>query len=110
MSTASRVVLSYPMDLSDWSRQQVDTDHFHAWLRRVHDDVERGDTWIEFVDIGCCGSTYDVPLRVEEVQGGDRMGPDTEIEYTVREACDLQGGWKVQSEDGPAPYASEEDA
>jgi hypothetical protein len=108
MSTASRVVLSYPMDLSDWSRKQVDTSHFHAWLRRVHDEVGRGDTWVEFVDIGCCGSTYDVPLRVEEVQGGDRMGPDTEIEYTVREACDLDGGWQVQSADGPAPDASED--
>lgn len=108
MSEASRVVLSYPSDLSDWSRKQVDTDHFHAWLRRVHDVVEEGDTWVEFVDVGCCGSTYDVPLRVEEVQGGDLMGPDTTIEYTLREACDLESGWKVQSADGPPPKASEE--
>jgi hypothetical protein len=107
MSTASRVRLSYPSDLSDWSRKQVDTDHFHAWLRRVHDDVAVGDTWVEFVDIGCCGSTYDVPLRVEAVEGGGEMGPGTEIEYAVREACDLEGGWKVQSEDGPPPAASE---
>jgi hypothetical protein len=108
MTAADRVVLSYPTDLSDWSRQQVDTDHFHAWLRRVHDSVAVGDTWTEFVDVGCCGSTFDVPLRVEAVEGGDEMGPETTIEYTTREACDLQGGWKVQSADGPPPAASEE--
>jgi len=107
MGTAARVVLSYPRDLSEWSRKQVDTDHFHAWLRRVHDHVEAGDTWTEFVDVGCCGSTYDVPLRVEAVEGGDRMGPETAIEYTLRDACDLESGWKVQSADGPPPTAGD---
>jgi len=107
MGTASRVVLSYPSDLSEWSRQQVATDHFRAWLRRVHDVAEAGDTWTEFLDVGCCGSTYDVPLRVEEVQDGDRMGPETTIEYTLREACDLDGGWEVQSAAGPASNARE---
>lgn len=107
MVTAEHVVLSYPLDLSDWSRQQVATAHFKAWLRRVHDTVEVGDTWVEFVDVGCCGSTFDVPLRVEAVDGGDSMGPETSIEYTTRDACDLQGGWKVQSADGPAPATSE---
>ncbi|MFC4408232.1 hypothetical protein [Haloarchaeobius iranensis] len=103
MSThATRVVLSYPTNLSDWSRRQVDTDHYHAWLRRTHDAVEVGDVWKEFVDVGCCGSTYDVPLRVEAVEGGSTMGPDTEIEYTVRESCELGGGWEVQSAAGPA--------
>ncbi|WP_257298268.1 hypothetical protein [Haloarchaeobius sp. FL176] len=103
MSThATRIVLSYPANLSDWSRRQVDTDHYHAWLRRTHDEVAVGDVWEEFVDVGCCGSTYDVPLRVEAVEGSATMGPDTEIEYTVREACEIGGGWEVQSAAGPA--------
>ncbi|WP_435319520.1 hypothetical protein [Haloarchaeobius sp. TZWSO28] len=99
---ASRVVLSYPADLSDWSRDQVATSHFKAWLRRTRETAAVGDIWEEFVDVGCCGSTFDVPLRVEEVEGGDEMGPDTDIEYTVREQCGLEGGWKVQSQAGPA--------
>ncbi|WP_435333894.1 hypothetical protein [Haloarchaeobius sp. TZWWS8] len=101
--TATRVVVSYPEDLSGWGRQQVDTSHFRAWLRKKHGTAEPGDVWVEFVDVGCCGSTYDVPLRVEEVEGGPELTPETAIEYTVREACGVQGGWKVQSKAGPEP-------
>ncbi|WP_267640843.1 hypothetical protein [Haloarchaeobius amylolyticus] len=99
---ATRVVLSYPADLSSWSRDQVATSHFRAWLRRTRETATVGDIWEEFVDVGCCGSTYDVPLKVEAVEGGAAMGPDTDIEYTVREQCDIGGGWEVQSQAGPA--------
>lgn len=98
---ADRVVISYPGDLSGWGRIQVDTPHFKAWLRKTVGTVEEGHLWEEFLDVGCCGSTYDVPLRIEELEGGDTLGPDTEIEYTVRDVCGLEGGWKVQSEAGP---------
>jgi len=98
---AARVVLSYPADLSDWGRGQVDTPHFRAYLRKTLGEVEEGDVREEFVGVGCCGSALDVPLRVEEVQGGSRVGPDTDLEYAVREACGVQGGWRVQSADGP---------
>ncbi|PSP82419.1 hypothetical protein BRC83_08940 [Halobacteriales archaeon QS_1_68_17] len=99
--TAEHVVVSYPADLSDWGRFQVEKPSFVSWLRKTRDDVAAGDTWEEFVGVGCCGNTLDVPLRVEDVVGGDRMGEDTDIEFSVREACDIQGGWAVQSDGGP---------
>ncbi|MEF8882189.1 MAG: hypothetical protein V5A34_06675 [Halapricum sp.] len=99
--TASHLVCSYPADLSDWGRHRVDSPAFRAYLRKAHDVATAGDTWTEFVGVGCCGSALDVPIRVERVEGGERIGPGTGIEFTVREACDLDGGWQVQSADGP---------
>lgn len=106
---AARVVISYPADLSDWGRMQVDTRYFRAYLRKVHDELREGETFEEFVGVGCCGNTLDVPLRIERVEGGSRMGEDTEIEYAVREACDVQGGWRVQSAGGPATSKTDEE-
>jgi hypothetical protein len=100
-STATRVVLSYPADLSKWGRDQVATPHFRNYLGKVHDTAAVGDAWAEFVGVGCCGDALDVTLQVEQVDGGDRIADDTAFEYEVREACDVQGGWKVQSADGP---------
>ncbi|PSQ29094.1 hypothetical protein BRD03_01095 [Halobacteriales archaeon QS_9_68_17] len=99
--TADTVVVSYPADLSEWGRFQVEKPSFRAFLRRTRDEAAEGDAWEEFVGVGCCGNTLDVPLRVESVEGGDRVGDGTEFEFDVREACDLQGGWRVQSADGP---------
>jgi len=99
---ARRVVVSYPADLSGWGRHQVETSRFRAYLRRVHDRAAAGDEWPEFVGVGCCGDSLDVPLRVERVDGGSRLADDTQIEFEVREACDLDGGWQVQSEAGPS--------
>jgi hypothetical protein len=99
--TADTVVVSYPADLSEWGRFQVEKPSFRAFLRRTRDEAAEGDAWEEFVGVGCCGNTLDVPLRVESVEGGDRVGDETEFEFDVREACDLQGGWRVQSADGP---------
>ena len=98
---ATRVVVSYPADLSGWGRRQVDTRHFRAYLLKTMGEVQVGDEWAEFLDVGCCGSALDVPLRVEAVEGGHRVTADTALEYTVREACGVQGGWRVQSADGP---------
>ena len=99
--TADTVVVSYPADLSEWGRFQVEKPSFRAFLRRTRDEAAEGDAWEEFVGVGCCGNTLDVPLRVESVEGGDWVGDETEFEFDVREACDLQGGWRVQSADGP---------
>lgn len=101
MAPAQRVVISYPADLSDWSRRQVDTRWFKAYLRKTMGEASEGREWNEFVDVGCCGNAHDVPLRIEAVHGGDEVGEATDIEYTVREACGVQGGWRVQSADGP---------
>jgi hypothetical protein len=101
-TVADRVVVSYPEDLSDWGRFQVEKPSFCAFLRKTRDDAEPGDVWEEFVGVGCCGNTLDVPLRVERVEGGSRIGDDTEIVYEVREACGIQGSWRVQSKGGPS--------
>lgn len=100
-TAARRVVVSYPADLSAWGRDQVATPHFKSYLRKVHDTVAAGDTWAEFVGVGCCGDSLDVPLQVERVDGGSRMASDTSIEYEVRDACEVEGGWRVQSAGGP---------
>jgi len=99
--TATRVVLSYPADLSDWGRDIVEDTPFLSYLPKAHDRAEPGETWEEFVGVGCCGSALDVPLRVEETEGGNRLTEETAFEFTVREACDLEGGWEVQSAAGP---------
>lgn len=96
-----RVTLSYPADLSGWGRDQLTTKHFKAYLRRVHDAASPGDTWNVFLDVGCCGDSLDVPLRVESVDGTGDIHEATEVEYVEREACGLQGGWQVQSAAGP---------
>lgn len=99
--SASRVVISYPADLSEWGRRQVETPHFRAYLRKTLDIVSQGEQFEEFVGVGCCGNSLDVPLRIETTDGGTRIGPETTIEYVVREACNLNGGWQVQSAAGP---------
>ena len=98
--TAARVVLSYPEQLSQWGRDQVETDRYCGYLRKVIDDLTVGREFEEFADVGCCGDSLDIRFRIERVDGGDEMGPDTEIEFTTREA-DHEGGWRVQSAAGP---------
>jgi hypothetical protein len=100
--TATTVTISYPADLSDWSRDQLDGRVFRAYLRRKLDRPAVGDEWEEFVDVGCCGSANHVGLRIEAVEGGDCVGEETRIAYTTRDACHVGGGWEVQSEAGPA--------
>jgi hypothetical protein len=102
LAAADRVVVSYPEDLSDWGRFQVEKPSFRGFLRKTKTDrVRQGDVWEEFVGVGCCGNTLDVPLRVERIDGGETLGPETEVAFEVREACGIAGGWQVQSEDGP---------
>ena len=99
--TADRVVVSYPADLSDWGRMQVEKPSFRAFLRKTRESAAAGDDWTEFVGVGCCGDTLDVPLRVEHVEGGTGIDADTEVSFEVRAACDLDGGWLVQSQAAP---------
>ncbi len=98
---ATHVVVSYPADLSDWGRDTVEGSPFRSYLPKAHETAEEGEVWEEFVGVGCCGDTLDVPLRVESVEGGSRLTQETTFEFTVREACDIQGGWQVQSAGGP---------
>jgi hypothetical protein len=98
----SKLVVSYPEDLSDWGRFQVEKPAFRAYLTKTLGEVHEGDEWEEFVGVGCCGNTLDVPLRIEAVEGGSEVTRETEIEYSVREACGVRGGWLVQSAGGPS--------
>jgi hypothetical protein len=100
-NAAARIVVSYPEDLSDWGRFQVEKRSFRAYLTKTLGEVREGDEREEFVGVGCCGNTLDVPLRIESIEGGPEVVRETEIEYTVREACGLAGGWRVQSAGGP---------
>ena len=93
---ATRVVVSYPEELSDWGRDQVESDRYRNYLRRVLGDVEVGYEFEEFADVGCCGDTLDIPFRVESVDGPATVGPETTIEFTTRDA-EMEGGWLVQS-------------
>ena len=99
---ATCVTVSYPEDLSEWGRFQVEKPSFRAYLRKTLGDVREGEVREEFVGVGCCGNTLDVPLRIERVEGGRTVGMETDVEYEVREACGVQGSWRVQSAGGPA--------
>lgn len=101
MSTADRITLSYPEDLSGLGRWQLDERSFQAYLRRVHDTAHVGDVWDVFLDVGCCGDSMDLGLRIEAIEGGTEIGDDTDFEYVTREECMPQRGWEVQSAAGP---------
>ena len=94
---AERVVVSYPADLSQWGRDIIEDAPFRAYLGKTLGTVEPGEEVEVFVGVGCCGNTLDVPLRIETIEGGDTVTEGTEIEYDVREACGIEGGWAVQS-------------
>lgn len=101
MGAATRVVLSVPADLSPWGRRQLETPWFRAYLRKTLGTVREGDVTEEFLDVGCCGSTLDVSLRVERVAGGDAVTDSTDLTYVDRAADGVVGGWAVQSRSGP---------
>jgi hypothetical protein len=102
---ATRVVLSYPEGLSDWGRDQVETDRYRGYFARVMDRAAVGDVREEFVNVGCCGDSLDVPFRVERLEvDGDAVDVavvtgDTAVDYETRSG-DVAGGWRVQSAAG----------
>jgi hypothetical protein len=100
MTQATRVLLSYPEALSKWGRDQVEAARYRNYLRKVVDDLSVGAEFEEFADVGCCGDSLDIRFRVESVEGGDEMGPETHISFTTRRD-DHDGGWRVQSAAGP---------
>jgi len=93
---ATRVVLSHPADLAEHGRRRIRQEYYRTFLRKTKGRVTEGEEWEEFTDIGCCGSQMDVPIRVETVEGGDRMGPETAIEYVEHEERGRNPGWSVQ--------------
>jgi hypothetical protein len=84
--TADRIRLSYrPVDAetadeAGFTVESLREETFLTYLRRAHDGpVAVGDEWAEFVNCGC-GTTEDVVLRVEAVEGGSTIDESTGIE------------------------------
>jgi hypothetical protein len=101
-SVATRIELSFPADIGTHGRKRIRSEYYMTYLKKVHDSAEVGDEWDEFTDVGCCGSRMDLPLQVETVEGGTRIGLETTIEYTEREACGVNPGWSVQYDEPDA--------
>jgi hypothetical protein len=99
---ATLVRLSYPADLGTHGEKRIRADYYRDYLRSAKERAAPGDEWDEFTDVGCCGSQMDMPLVVEAVDGGSRIGPETEVEYTEREACGINQGWSVQHDEPEA--------
>lgn len=74
---ADRVVLAHTDDVAE----QVRTVAYVQYLRRSKaGPVAVGDEWSEVVSDGC-GRTTRITLSVRAVEGGRRIGPETEIGY-----------------------------
>jgi hypothetical protein len=103
---ATRVVLSYPEGVGGWARDQIETDRYRGYFARVLEEVAVGDRREEFVDVGCCGDSLDVPFRIERVEVDGEpvdeatVAADTEVAYRTRPG-EVDGGWRVQSSGGP---------
>lgn len=96
---ATRVVVSHPTALSRWGRNQLTSDCYVSYLRKTLGTVHVGREFEES-DVGCCGDSLDVPLRIEAVDGGSEVGMETTVEFVERDAP-MAGGWRVQSAAGP---------
>jgi len=79
-AVAERVVVRYA-PVTDRVTEELATSRYSAYLRRAEDGpVTVGDEWDHFVSRGC-GDTRDVTLTVHAVEGGDRVGDDTEFTF-----------------------------
>ena len=68
----------------DRTVEAVGSERYRAYLRRAHEGpVTVGAEWAEFVSRGC-GSTRDVTLSVESVEGGTEIGEETAFAFASR--------------------------
>ncbi|MFC6614075.1 hypothetical protein ACFQAS_03725 [Halopenitus salinus] len=68
----------------EWLAEGIREPIFRRYLRRAHAGaIAVGDEWEEFVSCGCA-SPEDVVLRVESVESGTEMGPETTIDVVPR--------------------------
>ncbi|NUB90877.1 hypothetical protein HTZ84_13450 [Haloterrigena sp. SYSU A558-1] len=86
---AERIVVSYPAALSEAGRRQLEKQSFRSYLHKTHGEARAGDVWEEFVGVGC-GTTRDVSLRVERVDGGAEITDETAISYAARDDGELE--------------------
>ncbi|MCU4739805.1 hypothetical protein [Natronoglomus mannanivorans] len=82
-TTASAVTVSY-RPATERVRQELQTPSYRGYLRKAQRGrVAVGDEWSEFVSCGC-GTTEDVELRVERIEGGSAIGTETAFEFVSR--------------------------
>ncbi len=85
---ADRITVTYPATAGDHVGSNLQTDSYRGYLRTTKAGTAAvGDEWEEFVS-GGCGSTTDVVLRVEAIEGGDRIGEKTEVAFEPRSEND----------------------
>lgn len=80
------VVVSYPRELSGWAQLQLETPWFIGYLRRTLGEIREGDVREEFVDVGCCGHSPTIELRIES-PGTAVVDEDTTIRFIARESA-----------------------
>lgn len=85
----NEVELSYPADLSGWAQLQLTTPWFKGYLRRTLGTVTKGEIRTEFVDVGCCGHSPPIELRIES-PGTTIVDEDTEIRFVQRTSVTAQ--------------------
>lgn len=79
---ADTVVLSHDGD--DSTEASLRKHSYIRYLQRSKaGPVTEGDVWAEFVNCGC-GTTEDVQLRVERLEGGTTIGEDTTFHFERR--------------------------
>ncbi|WP_459192998.1 hypothetical protein [Halosimplex sp. J119] len=83
-AVAARVVLRYD-PVTDRVSEELSKPRYSAYLRTEEaGPVAAGDAWEHFVSRGC-GATRDVTLTVEAVEGGQRVGEETEFTFVPAE-------------------------
>lgn len=81
---ADRVLLAHTESVAEELRTPV----YRQYLRRSKSGpVTVGDEWSEVVSDGC-GETTRVTLRVRAIECGQRIGPETAIDYERVEKWD----------------------
>lgn len=110
---ADRVVVSFRAPAADpeesdswwtadsaWLSENMNGEPYRLYLRRAHEGpVAVGEEWAEFVNYGCA-SPEDVLLRVERVEGGTEIGPETAVEVVPRREI-LEGDGRPAAGDDP---------
>ena len=86
--SATRVVLRYdPAEIDDisrfWVEDELGSDDIAERLRDAHGTLAEGEAVEEFVSKGC-GVSVGVTPRVERVEGGAKIGDETEIDVRRR--------------------------
>lgn len=91
---ATRVTVAYPPNMGESGPEFLGKESFRRYLTRAWNELEPGMEIEEMVNLGCCTDAMHVPFTVESVEGGTRMGSETDIEFVEDdEPVGLGCGW-----------------